>query len=112
MARKSGPGSRVVICCYCDARSLLPKGARGHLACHSCGAPIRVIEKLEPSHNAKKTSKRAKSQIRPAEQAPHAPGDYACRRRKKGRKRKGLLYRLSDALDDAFDLDDLFDVFD
>ncbi|MEM9045018.1 MAG: hypothetical protein AAGC81_09990 [Pseudomonadota bacterium] len=114
MTKKSGPGSRVVICCYCDSRSLLPKGESGRLVCHGCGAPISVIERLEPSHNRKSKSKK-RAQIRPAEHAgAHASGDYSYRRQKskKGRKRKGLLYHLHDAVDDIFELDDLFDFFD
>lgn len=113
MVKKSGPGSRVVICCYCDARSLVPRGASGRLVCNGCGAPIKLIERLEPSHRAKKPRK--KTQLRPAERAnAHASGDYAYRRRKakKGRRSKSMLYRIHDAMDDLFDLDDLFDVFD
>ncbi|MEM7669069.1 MAG: hypothetical protein AAF317_07940 [Pseudomonadota bacterium] len=118
MTRKksSGPGERVIICCYCDSRSLIPRDPGPRLVCHGCGAPVKVIEALEPSHRSRKRDPGVKRQPprRAKDRDDHAGHHDACRRRKskKGRKPRGLLYRLHDALDDVLDLDDLFDILD
>ncbi len=115
MVKKSGPGQRVVICCYCDARSLLPATGAARLVCHGCGAPIRVIERLEASHLGRAKPRDAKAEpARPAlEPNAHQKKDYAnTRRKKKNKRQKSLLHRIGDVLDDVADLDDLFDIFD
>ena len=119
MRRKTGPGGRIVICCYCDARSILPPDGAGRLVCHGCGAPIRHVEMREPVHTAKARRSPDQARVkhappRPAEQ-PEAHGGHhdACRRKRKSSKRPKKRKSLFSALaDDLFDLDDLFDVFD
>ncbi|MEL6479176.1 MAG: hypothetical protein AAFR17_17740 [Pseudomonadota bacterium] len=113
----SEPGGRVVICCYCDARVLLPAQAGGQrLVCHSCGAPLQKIAAQEPVHHlkAKGGTRKKKNAPRPAEvEGAHLAKDRSLRRKKaKKSKPKGLLYRLGDAADDLLDFDDLFDFFD
>lgn len=114
MVKKSGPGQRVVICCYCDARSLLPATGAARLVCHGCGAPIRVIQRFEPSHLGRAKPRDAKPDpVRPAlEPDAHPKKDYANKRRKKKKRKDSLLHRIGDVLDDVADLDDLFDIFD
>lgn len=115
MVKQSGPGARIVICCYCDARSIInPDRERDKLVCHGCGAPIRKLERLEPLH----TKKARKDGPRPGGARPaeypgeHSEKDRPCRRKKKPKKRKTLFARLADGAEDLLDLDDLFDVFD
>ncbi|MEM7508070.1 MAG: hypothetical protein AAF415_15145 [Pseudomonadota bacterium] len=114
---KVGPGKRIIICCYCDARSILPREAGQRLVCHGCGAPIRRVAALEPSH----LRRAAPRDVRPAPPRPaelpgaHSAKDRPCRRRKhkKGKRRpKGLLYRFREAIDDVLDFDDLDELFD
>lgn len=101
-------------CCYCGARSILAPGAK-RLVCCGCGAPITVIEALEPP--PKKAKGKTKGKPKPA--VPHAaerPGQHAetdrAVRRKKGKRRKGVYQRFLAAIDDFDDLEDLFDIFD
>ncbi|MEM0944379.1 MAG: hypothetical protein AAGI70_10560 [Pseudomonadota bacterium] len=115
MTKQTGPGARVVICCYCDARSLLPQNPRGmRLVCHGCGAPILKILAEEPRHTATRKPHRAKSgAAKPAERdGQHKRRDHPAYRRKGNRKKKGWFERITDDWDDVFDLDDLFDLED
>ena len=113
---RSEPGGRVVVCCYCEARVLLPTdGAGRRLVCHGCGAPLSQIMDREPVHHLKSKKKRKKAgSPRPAEvEGAHLGKDRAARRRKSDKKkRKGLFDRLGDAAGDVLDFDDLFDFFD
>lgn len=118
MPRKSGPGDRVVICCYCESRSLLPRTGAGRLVCHGCGAPIRKLEQIEPRHDARIAPRKTKAPVpRPAELPEAHGGRHECvRRRKAGRDGSKKLRRKPSWLrrfaDDVLDLDDVFDLFD
>lgn len=118
MPNQSGPGSRVVICCYCDARSLLPRDGAGRLVCHGCGAPIRLIQRMEPSHLSRAGARDAKPPTpRRAERPEEHGGRHDSYRRRKSKKKgkrreKSLFARLADVADDVFDLDDILDIFD
>jgi hypothetical protein len=100
--------TKIATCCYCGRRQTLRPTARaGHeLACGACGAPLHEMKWLKAGHEgAEKPS--------PPRPAPHGadwPGRAAPldpRRRKKRKKRKGLLHK---AFEEAFDLiEDIFD---
>lgn len=106
------PYRRIVSCCYCGSRSILPREGGLRLVCHGCGAPIRVIEALEtPPDKRKRKHKKEKPAVpHPAvERGAHKRKDMALRRRK-GKRRKSLIDWLEDVIEDAWD--DLEDVFD
>lgn len=103
---------RVLTCCYCGARSTLPRDASRALVCHGCGAPIRRIEKIQPELER---MARGATSGRPAHPHPadrhdgHRPQDRPARRRKGKYKKSGFWDRLRRIADDA---DDIFDIFD
>ncbi|MBK0398622.1 hypothetical protein H0I76_05440 [Limibaculum sp. M0105] len=106
MGRKGQPPDRIATCCYCGSRSILPSGGRRErLVCHGCGAPIRVLEIL----GARDAPGRRPAVPHPAERpGAHQAKDRAVRR-KKGKRKPGLIARLGRVLDD---LDDILDIFD
>lgn len=123
MAIKPSHGYKLVTCCYCSARSTLPRKADKRLVCHGCGAPITRIEELQPSlERQRKSHTHAKpSTPHPAEiKGEHLEKDRPSRRRKgkrkdwdrskrKKRKPRSIWHHISEAFDD---LDDVFDIFD
>ncbi|MEM0923881.1 MAG: hypothetical protein AAGF44_06910 [Pseudomonadota bacterium] len=114
---RSDPGRRIVVCCYCDSRVLVPlNGQARRLVCHGCGAPLQKITDMEPHHHMKARKGQGKKSAppRPAEEeGSHLTKDRSARRRKSDKKkRKGLLYRLGDVADDLLDFDDMLDFFD
>ncbi|MEM7496818.1 MAG: hypothetical protein AAF371_02355 [Pseudomonadota bacterium] len=108
----SRPGShrRIVTCCYCASRSTLPSKGAARLVCHGCGAPIRVIEALEAPPERRRGKGKKPAIPHPAlEPGEHKRKDMALRRRK-GKRRKSLIDRLEDLIEEAVDeLEDLFD---
>ena len=111
MGKTIQPGDRLLTCCYCGARSILPAGGgEKRLVCHGCGAPIREIERLRQHSRARPSGGKKKPAIpHPAERpGAHAEPDRPSRR-KKGKRRKGIGKRVSKAFDG---LEDLFDLFD
>ncbi|MEM6488364.1 MAG: hypothetical protein AAF677_08865 [Pseudomonadota bacterium] len=110
-------GERLLICCYCGARSILPaKGAR-RLVCLGCGAPIRQIAPLAPGPGRKtKPGKRGKRPAVPhaADRPDHIRNADRPARRKKGKRRKTGFTRLWDTLEDLVEdtLEEAVDLFD
>lgn len=106
---------RVITCCYCGARSTLSSKRATRLVCHGCGAAIRKIETLQPDfERMKKRTDRRKPAIPHRAERPHdhLAKDRPVRRKKGKRKQRSVWSRLSDQVDDIFDLDDLFDIED
>ncbi|MEL6336227.1 MAG: hypothetical protein AAFQ88_06220 [Pseudomonadota bacterium] len=109
---RHGRPERLLTCCFCGARSILPAGRteRARLVCHGCGAPISAIEVLEPSGKRKK-SKKGAPVPHPAERRGHHLDKDRSVRRKKGKRRKmgwdDRLERFWDKLEDA--VEDIFD---
>lgn len=111
MKIKASHATSITTCCYCGARSTLPAKQRIALVCHGCGAAISKIEPLNPMiERAAKSGKHDKPAVPRRAEKPHQhlPKDRPARR-KKGKRKKGLWYHVSEAFDD---LDDIFDVFD
>jgi hypothetical protein len=113
MARPD-PARRIVTCCYCASRSTLPREGGARLVCHGCGAPIRVVAALEEGPRPVRKGKGSRK-ARPATPHPalppgaHGRKDLALRRRK-GRRRKSLISRLEDLIEDAVEeIGDLLD---
>ncbi|MEM6945033.1 MAG: hypothetical protein AAF565_14905 [Pseudomonadota bacterium] len=105
------PHRRIITCCYCSSRSILPREGATRLVCHGCGAPIRVIEMLEAAPEKRKRKHKKKPAVpHPAlERGDHKRKDMALRRRK-GKRRKSLIDRLEDLIEDAWDeIEDIFD---
>ncbi|MEL6766856.1 MAG: hypothetical protein AAFP17_06725 [Pseudomonadota bacterium] len=106
------PHRRIVTCCYCASRSTLPARGAARLVCHGCGAPIRIIEALEPPPEKRRKKGKAKKPAVPhpaLEPGQHKRKDMALRRRK-GKRRKSLIDRLEDLVEEAWDeLEDIFD---
>lgn len=116
MGRKGRPPERITTCCYCGSRSILPPGppsggARRPLVCHGCGAPIRVIETLAAA--GAQACPAARGHRPPVPHPAERPGAHQVKdraqRRKKGKRRPGLIARLGRAFDD---LDEILDIFD
>lgn len=106
---------RVVTCCYCGARSTLSAKRPTRLVCHGCGAAIRKIETLQPDlERLRKRPAGRKPAIPHRAERPHdhLPKDRPIRRKKGKRRQRSVWSRLSDQVDDIFDLDDLFDIED
>ncbi|MEO1468672.1 MAG: hypothetical protein AAFV86_06435 [Pseudomonadota bacterium] len=115
-------GERLLTCCFCSARSILPaarKDARAGrpLVCHGCGAPITVIAPLAAPPGRRKRDSKAKGAPlpHPADRQGHHRDHDRPARRKKGKRRKlGLADRLErfwDKLEDAVEdvIDEVFD---
>jgi len=108
--------TKIATCSYCGSRQTLRLTARqGHeLACGSCGAPLHEMKWLKPERE------RGGAKRSPRTTAPHghAQPDWAGgrdwqgradprRKKKKHKKRKGML---REVMEEAFDLfDDIFD---
>ena len=123
-AMKASHPTRILTCCYCGARSTLPREGHAALVCHGCGAAITKIETLQPA--IERLPKR-KDSGRPATPHPadkpdgHKPHDRPARRRKgkrrkdshdayrpqKRKRRKSLWSRLEDQFEDVLDIFDL-----
>ena len=107
---KSSHPLKVIACCYCGARSTLPRTkSRVPLVCHGCGAAISKIEQIQPQIER---AQRDKTHRKPAVPHPARPADKRAEKsakRRKGKRKKGLWYHVTEAFDD---IDDLFDVGD
>ena len=123
MEMKPAHPLRVLVCCYCAARSTLPRQGAAGLVCHGCGAPLSRIETLQPEFERARRHAPGPKPARPhrAERPhEHLEKDRPHRRRKGPRRNgprrrqrvKPFWERLGDALDDFDDLDDLLDLFD
>ncbi|MEM6973521.1 MAG: hypothetical protein AAF577_12010 [Pseudomonadota bacterium] len=100
---------RIVTCCYCGGRSILPERKIGRLVCHGCGAPISRIQRLEapPGQKAKGKKRRKAAIPYGADRKEHLRPKDRPLRRKKGKRRKSTLERFWKEIEDAFE--DIFD---
>lgn len=109
---KASHPTRILTCCYCGARSTLPRQGRTKLVCHGCGAAIRRIESLQPVMERQPRRPDSKRPAvphpadRPERSGGHKPHDRPARRRK-GKRRKSIWKRLEDQVEDLLDIFDL-----
>lgn len=110
---KASHPTRILTCCYCGARSTLPRRGGAALVCHGCGAPVRRIEKLQPALERlpRRNDARRPAIPHPADHADgHKSKDRPARRRKgkhrKGKRRKGFWSRFEDRAEDLLDIFD------
>lgn len=98
-------GVKMITCCYCGARDMfsMGKGKRVALSCLSCGAPVRKMETVRNDSPVPAPAPMPE-RVNKHRRRPHYE---AVRKRKK--KRKSLLSRVWDEIDDVLDLDDIFD---
>ncbi|MCE8515034.1 hypothetical protein KBY22_20235 [Ruegeria pomeroyi] len=97
---------RLVICCYCGARSRLEADRSGMLACDACGAPIQQMGSADPATRPKPV--RVAVAVEPvAEWRRAGCEEVPAKKNKKRKKRKGLISR---ALEEVWDkVEDIFD---
>ncbi|MEL6197478.1 MAG: hypothetical protein AAFT19_06500, partial [Pseudomonadota bacterium] len=112
---RHGQPDRLLTCCFCGARSILPggTGAAARLVCHGCGAPIKAIEVLSrPQDRPRKGRKQKGPAIPHPAERPH---DHLAKdrpvRRKRGKRRdpswSRFVSKMWDELEDA--VEDIFD---
>ena len=101
-------GMKMITCCYCGARNVMRmgKGTRIALSCLTCGAPVRKMEVIKPNDPPPSTSAPVPKKINRHKRPPHFE---AAKKRKKHKKRKSLIARIWDEVDDVFDFDDWLD---
>lgn len=99
---------KIATCCYCGTRAalVLAAEARHDLTCRSCGAPLAALAPVPlaaPAEAAPSQAApvRADQKTEPRPQSADKDGREA--RSGKGRRRKGLLERAWDEIEDLFD---------
>lgn len=99
-------GVKMISCCYCGARDVfrVGKGKRVMLSCLSCGAPVRKMEVVRNDAPSEPGPVRVPERVN-----KHRKSDHYSAIRKRKKKRKSLISRVWDKVDDVFDLDDIFD---
>lgn len=116
MKYKASHPFRVLTCCYCGARSSLGREKTQRLVCHGCGAPIRLIETMQPTlEKRRKTRPGVKPAIPHRAERPsdHLDKDRPARRRKGKRRKRSVWYHVAEAFDDWDDwVEDIVDIFD
>ncbi len=106
-----GYPTKIATCCYCGTRAALVLGQDRHeLSCSSCGAPLHDLKRLRKEPDAPRSSEAHRSQ----RSYPSAPAYGAgaknqqwLAKRRKPKKRKGLMRYLIEEAVDA--LEDIFD---
>ncbi len=100
--------TKIATCCYCGTRAALVLGRKRHeLACSSCGAPLHELKRLPQEHPGKTELVRPSTVRQAASGERHRSQKAPKPRKKKHKRRKGLMRHL---IEEAFDvIEDIID---
>jgi hypothetical protein len=103
---------KIATCCYCGQRTVLQLAGpadRHALVCAGCGAPLRQMKALpRPAHDDPPRKPAKRGRAGPDLSAGNRHGE--ARRKPRKRRRKPLLRRVFDVIEDA--AEEAFDLFD